>query len=610
MDIKSKILLTAIFKDDTEYEMINRMLTSFMPCVSGLAVAITGISKDNKKIKALIKKHKGTYIETSPETHPKLYLKTETGYIFGNFAEARNEVFRLADTLNIEAKYDWYLWADADDVLVGGEELQECAAKASTMALDSVFFTYWYSVALDPKGNIKEVLIEHLRERLLRPGIFKWVSRLHEVALPLDSNYQPKNSLYDYNPKEGRNTAWAHVVTDQRMKDNLMRNINILHKQIEEEQSKDPRTIFYLAKTYYDIHTPDYFQRADLLIDEYLKLSGWPEERSNAWEYKGNIRAFAQDHRGAIDCYHMAIKEYPDRHMPYLLLAKEYSELGLNTESKFWLEMVLRMEKPSTRTTIGNPLEIKVLAASLKYNHAIREQQVDEAIKWLETRNKLIGIEDDGMLKTLQDAKLLNEAAIWVFNYCKWLKEKGHTDKVHHVLDSLPYELGREQFALHIANDIAEPRKWEKNEIAYFASFGGEHFEQWSGKSLDKGIGGSETAVIELARKWAEKGYKVTVFGDPREDEGVIDGVTYKPWYTCNWNDEFNIVILWRAPFMLDRNIKAKKIFMDLHDIASQLDWSDERMKKVTKVFFKSQAHRKMLPKLPEDKAVIVSNGI
>jgi tetratricopeptide (TPR) repeat protein len=610
MENKPKLLLACIFKDDSEYELIERMLNSFDPYISGLVAVITGVSGDNQRIKALIKRHNGTYSETTPSTNPTIYGQDEKGNFFANFAAARNLAFDLASEKQKTENYDYWLWSDADDVLVNGQELLAAAQKAKEIKADAVFFTYWYAVTTNPDGSVKDVLIDHLRERLLKPDVFKWVSRLHEVAVPKDDAYKPNNTLYDFNPKEGRNCVWVHLADEGRMSQNLLRNTKILEMQIEEEQRKDPRTIFYLAKTYYDMHQTKYDDLAEGLIHEYLKLSGWAEERSNAWEYIGNIRSHRGDHRGAVEAYFEAAKQYGNRHMIYLLIAKEYSELQLWEDSNFWLNTALRMDEPRTRTTIGNPLEIKLLAASLKYNEAMRSQKLDDAIYWLEIRNKLTGEEDQGMLAVLKDAKLMNEAAMWAFNYSKWLKDTGHKDKVRKVLESLPLELGREPFAHMIANDFSEPKVWAENEIAYFANFGGEHFEQWSGKSLTRGIGGSETAVIELSRRWAKMGYKVTVYGDPRAEEGDIDGVTYKPYYTFNWKDDFNILIFWRTPHFLDRDFKAKKILVDLHDICSQLDWTEPRMAKVDHVMFKSQAHRKMLPKLPEEKAVVISNGI
>lgn len=604
----SKIMLCTIFKDDSEYEHIERMLASFMPHCHGLVAVLTGVSGEFSKLKKLVKQYNGVYVQASPQTHPQIYAEVDGKPIFANFAAARNVSFEKAALIG---GYDWWLWADADDVLINGHELQPLTENADRAGIDAVFCTYWYSVSLNEKGDIQDVIIDHLRERLLRANVFKWTSRLHEVCVPIQENYQYRNSLYDFNPKEGRTLVWAHLAGKERMEQALQRNIQILKIQVEEEQYKDPRTVFYLAKTYYDLNDPQYDATIEEYITKYLELSGWDEERSNACEYLGNLYARKGDHRGAVECYHNAIKEYPNRHMPYLLLAKEYSEMNLMEHSTFWLNQVaLKLEEPKTRTTIGNPLEVKLLAASLKYNEAIRTQRLDDAISWLKIRNQLMQVEDSGMIQVLEETKQANNAAIAVFNYAKWLKEKGHVDKVKHLLQSLPSELGREPFAHFIANEVNEPRVWGEDEICYYASWGTEHFEGWSPKSLEKGIGGSETAVIQLAKRWVQKGYKVTVYGDPREQAGVHDGVTYRPWYEINWKDHFNILILWRSPHLLDREIKAKKLFMDLHDIVSSLDYGPERVAKLDKVFFKSTWHRKQIPQLPEEKAMVISNGI
>ena len=61
---------------------------------------------------------------------------------------------------------------------------------------------------------------------------------------------------------------------------------------------------------------------------------------------------------------------------------------------------------------------------------------------------------------------------------------------------------------------------------------------------------------------------------------------------------------------MLDRDVSAENIYMDLHDVPSPLDWTPERIEAVDKVFFKSNMHRELLPNVPDDKCVVISNGI
>lgn len=599
-----KILLTAIFKDDTEIEMAERMLSSFMPQVDGLCAAITGTG-EHKLLEKLLTEYKATYVVTAPESHPQIYHEGK----FANFAAARNVTFDLADK---QEGYDWYLWADVDDILTTQNELRAVAKEALKMKMDTVFFTYWYSIALDENNEFNEssVIIDHLRERLLRPKVFKWVSRLHEVAVPKDDAYKPTHTLYEFDRKKGQTLAWAHLTTQDRQLDTGERNAMILKLQIEDEKGKDPRTLFYLAKTYFDMNDPKKHPEIHELIDKYLVMSGWSEERANALEYKADTYIKDEKYQDAVDCMLKALDQYPNHISVVLKLSKTYSMMNEHEKAKHWLNVALRMDAPKTRTTIGNPASIKYLAAILKYNECIREQKLKDAIYWLKVKNSIVKSEDDGMIKTLEEAVLMNDMAINVFNYAKWLKMIGRAEKIRPLLESLPPELGREPFAAHIANEINEPKTWPDKSIVYCASWGADHFEGWSPKNMETGIGGSETAIIELSKRWAKAGYDVTVYGDPREDAGDYEGVHFRPYYEINWKDTFDTIIIWRLPQLLDQDIKAKRILYDAHDVESQVNWTDGRMAKVSKAFFKSNYHRSMVPKMPDSKAVVVSNGI
>jgi tetratricopeptide (TPR) repeat protein len=604
-----KILLTAIFKDDSEIEFAARMLKSFMPHVDGLAVAITGLSGKHQKLSKLIKKYKGHVVYTEPIKYPQIYARDKNNkWFFSNFAAARNAVFDLADSLE---GYDYYCWADVDDVLNSGQELKEAAKNAKRLKLDTVFFTYWYSVKQDDQGRVVDILIDHLRERLVRPHMFKWISRLHEVLVPKDDNYKPRHSAWDVNPKEDRRCVWIHLPGNERVEANLYRNIDILHLQAKEEEYKDPRTLFYLAKTHIDLldkdNNSEHLTEAEKYLNNYLELSGWEEERANAWQYLGDVQVKQGKTREAVNSLINGLKEYPGHHLIYLKLSHAYSLLEQHEKADHWLDMALAMPMPKTRTTIGNPFDIKLLSASLKYNQAMRKQNLSEAIDWAKRRQALLGQEDDGLVKTLEEAKLMNDAAGWVFNYAKWLKHNGHADRIGHLLNAVAPDMKNEPFVQTIANEALPPKKWPEKSIVYFA---GSMFAEWSPKdALSKGLGGSETAVIELSREWVKLGYQVTVYANV-SDEGEYDGVLYKHWSGLNWNDTFDIFIGWRNPGVLDRDIKARKVLLDLHDVASNLDFPLERVAKIDKVFVKSNYHRNQLPSVPDDKVAIISNGL
>jgi tetratricopeptide (TPR) repeat protein len=132
---------------------------------------------------------------------------------------------------------------------------------------------------------------------------------------------------------------------------------------------------------------------------------------------------------------------------------------------------------------------------------------------------------------------------------------------------------------------------------------------EWTPAILEKGIGGSEEAVINLTKEWAKQGYNVTVYNSCGTG-GVWDGVTYKPWFTFNYRDKQDVLILWRQTKVADYDLNVGKLFIDVHDVMREGEFTAKRLEKITKVFFKSDAHRELYPTIPDDKCVVVPNGM
>ena len=596
-----KIALTCIIKDDSEVQMYERMLTSFAPYVEGIYCAVTGPSGEHEKIIELTKKFGGKALSINPDSHPQVYAEIDGKMAFAHFAEARNVSFDLVDD-----EYDWLLWADVDDMLLGGDQLRETAEKALKSKVDAVQFAYWYAVQLDEKGEVRNILIEHMRERLLRPNKFKWISRLHEVATAKDTAYKPVYASFDYDPDKKQEVAWIHLPEDNRMEKISKRNNDILDILIEETKGKDPRPLFYRAKTAFD---EDDHDMVISLISKYLKMSGWDAERSNALDYLGQTLGKMGKFPDAIEVFHQAIFEFPTSVMPYLRLSDCYYNLEHKEFADHWLEIASNMREPKAGQTIGNTFEINLMFYILRYNQAIRNNDVEGTVKWT---SLIADMKDEPDFEPYHQAlwnRDINIASKGLFNLLKWLNDNQHKSSIEPIINALPQVIREQEFMSMVANKVLDPKKWDKGSIVYFASFGQPAFEKWTPDSLKTGLGGSETAVIQLSKEWA-KTRPVTVYCDCGEGAGVYDGVEYKDYRMFNWNDEFDTLILWRSPHLLDQDIKAKNLWMDLHDIISPLDWPEGRMSKIDKVFFKSQMHREYLPDLPDKKAVVISNGM
>jgi hypothetical protein len=134
---------------------------------------------------------------------------------------------------------------------------------------------------------------------------------------------------------------------------------------------------------------------------------------------------------------------------------------------------------------------------------------------------------------------------------------------------------------------------------------------------MDKGMGGSEEAVVYLSQELANLGWEVTVYGaveapvydvitndtDPVTEKARV---TFLPWREINKSDNFNVFVAWRAPEFAE-HINAKVKVADIHDI---LNKSSMRPYPDVTYFVKSQFHRDLYPELPDDKFRIIGNGI
>jgi glycosyltransferase involved in cell wall biosynthesis len=126
-----------------------------------------------------------------------------------------------------------------------------------------------------------------------------------------------------------------------------------------------------------------------------------------------------------------------------------------------------------------------------------------------------------------------------------------------------------------------------------------------------KGFGGSEEAIINIARELAKLGWDVTVYNSCGHKPLVYEGVTYRPFWEFNPRDRQDVVILWRWASPVDWDINAQALCIDMHDIMPEWMFTKRnRVAKITQVFVKSQFQRSLYPNVPDHKISVVQNGI
>lgn len=580
----SKIAACLIIKNDQEVDSLRRCLESLSLGVD--KIFITGTQNSQVKIQELCK-------EYGAEWSWFEWIK--------DFAAARN--FNLS---RVPEEYDWIFWCDTDDVVIGAEKLRACADLADKNNFKAVFARYLYQVELDERGAVKNILIEHLRERLIKnDGTYKWIAPIHETLI----------SQVPAGQTDTQDFYVIHLKNHDDMIGATLRNVEILEEEIQKNPT-DPRPKYYLAKAYFDIvnqgidigrDKTEIFNKMMNLFIEYQKLSGWPEERAQCWEYMAMSHRSRNEMDKAIICLLEGLLEWPNYVSLYIQLALTYVMLQDWSKALHWVKLAGHVELPKT-TLVVNPTDYKLSILETLYHIYLNTGQLEECEK---VSAKLAEMKPDelntGRFRDISDIKHRNDLAHWVVKLANHLNETKQQSAIESLMSAIPSEISSEPALVNLRNTFSPPRTWQDDEVAVYCGGG---FENWSPKSVAKGIGGSEEAVINMGKELTKLGWKVTVYGDPGSDEGVHDGVIYKPHYSINWRDEFNILIAWRQIAVFDLPIKSKKTYLWNHDIQNPLTYTKERLEKIDKVMFLSKWHRENVPALPEDKVMYSANGV
>lgn len=150
-------------------------------------------------------------------------------------------------------------------------------------------------------------------------------------------------------------------------------------------------------------------------------------------------------------------------------------------------------------------------------------------------------------------------------------------------------------------------KTWDEDTLVYYCGPSRVSFSPNS-----KNLGGSEQAVVELAKRFKKSGRwkEVHVYGNVAP--GYYDGVRYTRVEEFDINNKFGDIILWRGfgNHILPQ-VKANRIFIDLHDNTDHRVLPAEHVNtKVEKVFLKSNFHTTLFPHINPDKFFVVENGI
>src|SRR3990167_1358147 len=633
----SKICCNIIVKDDNEAERLERCLKTVAPYVDGISIQVN--NTPNEKIQALCRRY-GVTLDIRPGEFRYKVTKEEIKWLseflgWEPFVKAGDEIFsfglaRQALLDKTPDTFNWMLWIDADDILRDGDLLHQVADEAMAQDYEAVFFNYLYQVVtehgkmilnefIEPKTiegeKITNIKIQHLRERLVRIDgdyrkVYKWIGTVHEVLI---SQRETKRNIED------QRISILHLSTPEKFQESIGRNMKVLELDIIKTKGSDPRPLYYYGKAYYDLQTPEDREKSAKLIMVYLSpdkhknnMSGWPQERAQAWEYLAEIHRFKGEVELSIKSNLMALYEYPQSPTTYLSLAMSYMMKQDWENTRFWA--ILASKVPTgTSTLVTNPEEDQIRMQTALYQSSLNTGRSEEAFEACKKLKELLPTDPNidrewNLINSLITQKDLFTRFMDLIQY---YNARGQKSKIKQMLLAVPDDIANTPAVVKIFQQVFPPRIWADNEIALYC---GQQFTLWGPETLTNPgtsfVGGSEEAVIHVAEALTKKGWKVTVYADPPEDQiGEIDGVTWKPYFEFNPQDEFNILVYWRSINYTDMMAKAKKTYLWSHDVLNPIEFTQERLDRLTKIIVLSQTHRECLPDVPDDKFVISSNG-
>lgn len=486
---------------------------------------------------------------------------------------------------------DYYVRIDTDDAILNSRQVRTVAENAQKNGVTVVMCHYIYSKDEDGNPNAtqyRETIIKNTKN-------VYWNKKIHECILP--------RILAGYKVHVDETLKIDHQITFDHARKSIVRNLEYLIAEYNQDKDKtDPRTIAYLGRTFFTLKD---FDKAIFFLQKHISGSGWDDDRYTSWCYLAEIFSHKKDYDKAIACANEALAEKPAYPDAYFKLHDIYFQMGSWEKAIAWGETGASKEMPKTMMVLDPSAWTWRPALSLAFCY-MQTGEVDKAWKYFSY------------------AKTLAPTVAWVKENEKWfekaIEEKQfaeHFNKAYQFIKkNYPENAGDFVKSVPDAIDIpivvglkrthTLPREWQDDEICIICPMSAE---EWSPKSMETGIGGSEEAVIRMSEQFNKMGYKVTVYNDCSQ-EGDFGGVKYVDWKKFNVKDKFSTIISWRAN-IFNYGVVGKNRIIWLHDGIPQDFFNEDDLKRVDKIVVLSQYHKSLLPKcVPEEKIYVSANGI
>jgi len=487
---------------------------------------------------------------------------------------------------------DYWFWIDTDDTIDHPEKLREMVDFMLKNELDIMYFNYNYFQNIHGEG-----INDHRRERIVRTAApLYWSSvPVHETIMGEFARSVAVEDITIIHHKDEKGIKRSHG-----------RNRKLLLEHFK--KTKDPRTAFYLGENFLSEgnarQAAEYYH---FLIDN----GGWDEEKYDAWLKIADCHYRTKGYPEAIVCTDMALRLFPEKPEGYYMKVMIYGATNELFKAIEWSKVALSKPPIQTLRMVDPTLwqyrgifmaaQVHLWAGMIKEAYQLYQETDKRASHFIDAHSKETNVDWRKLFEEAYADDKAVDSSRYLLHYAKGMK--GKPEK---ILEALPYRLMADPRLNAERIQLFPPQKWPPKSVAYYC---GQGLEDWGPDTLDKGMGGSEEAVIYLSRELSKLGWQVTVFND-REVEYNDNGIIYKPWSLLNPNDEFDVFIASRLPENA-MGVKARKVLIDLHDTAEPgRIYAVARANPQAMFMVKSKYHRDWYPEVDDDHIKIVSNGI
>lgn len=479
------------------------------------------------------------------ETQP--HIKLHQFKWIDDFSAARNYAFSHPTT-------DYVMWLDCDDVLDNREAFIQWKKELLATA------NYWcatYHYGLDGEGK---PVCSFMRERAIKNRIgLSWQHFVHE-GIPPASGIEPIKVSYA--------SSWAvkHVRSAEDMKADKNRNLSMFEKNREK---MNDRLEYYYGKELFEAGK---FLEAYSQLTKAMSLNQEPHDKILCIQYAAMAAQQCNQWDKVIELAQQGLRLAPHRAEFYLMVGDSYLKTNQfdNAIPSFVAACHCINQAPNDAV-----FQTPIFTNAGAYEHYPRNQlariffhrgKIDEAKAWLE------------------DAMKLGPHAETATLYAEIVKLKDLTSVK--PLGSVPvvdeYVITCPQQAMYLWDeDVAKTR----------------------------GIGGSETAVVRMARLLRNKtGKKVRVFVD-RPNTTEFDGVIYAPHTAAR---EYFYAQAPKAHIAWRHNVRltSSPTYLWCHDLVAPDIGLTANYDKVLALSEFHKNYLKHIFRVPEEKILVTRNGI